>query len=116
VKVKKNTITIDQLNNNVYTEVDCLFTDSLGNSYYPSSIFIENVTNCDLGILFISDTEEKVEITKYSDYYEYLEVPSNKSTVDLPLANQFIRIKKVSGTAIADLIFYTYNYSTKKLG
>jgi hypothetical protein len=113
MKVKKYTITISDLNTLPYIEFNLEFLDKQGYTYYPKAIQYENFTNAELQFLYLSNDEERDELNNgdYSTYFEYLSIPDDLSVADLP-RTKYIRVKKLSGTAIQDLTFYAYNFST----
>jgi hypothetical protein len=113
MKVKKFTMTTAQINAGTVVQFDLSYTDTAGYIYYPKAIQYTNNTNAVIEFLYLANSDEVKELTTIPLYYEYLQLPTGNSIADLPVT-QYLNLKKLSGTAIADLTFYAYNYSTWK--
>jgi len=112
MKVKKYTVTDSDLNSLPYIEIDLSFLDTKDNHiYFPKGLKYINSTNATIEFLYVANDIEKAETLTIPTWYEYLEVPTGNTTVDIP-KTQYLRIKNTNGVAIADLTIFAFNFST----
>lgn len=112
MKVKKYTVTSTDLNAEDYIEIDLSYTDTKDTHLYlPKALKFINSTSATIGFLYLATDTEKTEASKIPDWYEYLELPSGASTVDIP-KTLYLRVSKTAGTASGNLTIYGINYAT----
>lgn len=114
MKSKIFTLTSTNINNNVENEVDIsLLIDSYiannGNSidenksYYPSQVFISNLTGVTMGYVLLSPNEDSI-YTQKPEWYDFIPIENNnRLSITLTANTKKIIFKKESGTATASL-------------
>jgi len=105
---KKFTVTTAELNAGTPKEVDVTITNN-GNVNLPSEVLYINSTECEVGIVVLNGATEKADILVNPTNYAYIPLATSRSTAGLPYAT-YIQVKKISGTAAKDLVFYTSGY------
>ena len=113
MKARKYTISTSDLNDLEYSEINLTYTDSNGNTLYPTGIRYSNVSNATLGFLCLANDSEKLESATNPTYYDYLEIVAGDTAANLS-ATKYLRISKLSGTASGALTIYVYNYISVK--
>lgn len=105
------TITAANLNTGTEQETDIEITEN-GNLMRADQILINNVTGASLGYIILENDAEKTNRVANPTHYDFvpLETGKNYFNLDTP---KYIIIKKLSGTASADLEMYCINYQYK---
>ena len=110
MKSVKKSVTLANLNTGNAQEIDLKITDEQGIDKVPMELVIVNDTGCDLGIVYIANATEKALYTSTPAYFDFIPIDSGRLSSILPASIRYIYVKKLSGTASADLDLYCLNY------
>jgi hypothetical protein len=113
MKAIKHTFTKDQINAGTYIEFDLTYTDAAGFTYLPRSIQFVQSSGATVEFLYLANSDEKTDALKTPSSYEYMLLNSGISIANPPMT-QYLRLRKNTGTATADMIFYTYDITLWK--
>jgi len=114
MKVKKFTVTKEDLNLGTEVEVDV----SVAYTYNGVDIILRpdqlyyvkgSFSGANIGVMYLFSDAEKTERASNPGLYEFLPLLSGDTIVDPPNVKYFI-FKKIDGTALTDLVFYCINY------
>ena len=106
MKSIKHTVTAASLNAGEQS-ITIEITDERGNKKIPASIVWNNPTGATIGVLYIdSDDELALRGTK-PEYFDFLPLEADRTSGALPSSVKYIILDVLSGTAGADLEFWT---------